>query len=388
MMAWMKRERQTRTPVHNLSSEATERETGRALAYRMLASLQMLSQLILWLVWQGYDETMQAAWQAVVLLGVPLGGLWALWAIGTRNGSAALDADKRGAAGSARASRAGSAVLLLLLPCLMLDAYLLVNASYALMRDMIPSFAEWVRIATVIAFPFLTALEGKKNGIAYGAYALRFVLLAAYLLSTALSFTDASVDRLWPLLGGGFDKTALTALGGVGAVWGVALLFTGPAQARTEQAGAEQNTHKKQRALLWLWALLPLALCLCWALWLGMTRPWRAGDGLESGRKLIALSRYSANNLLCEASALFWMMTLPLALSGTAMTGARLLRPVRPKLPRWLCYFVTLLPAAVGLCLSPGELMDAARLALPYRAALSLVAAGLTMLLTRRGKRA
>ena len=73
--AWFRRARQTRTPVHS-PSEA-QRYNARAMlgAYRTLGALQIGAQLVLWITFYGYDQTVQTTWQAAVMLLVPLAAL-------------------------------------------------------------------------------------------------------------------------------------------------------------------------------------------------------------------------------------------------------------------------------------------------------------------------
>lgn len=386
MIAWLRRTRQTHTPVHDENALKRERESGLRLGYQALGAVQLLLQMLLWLVMAAYDQTVQATWQAALMLVVPLAALWFIWRkAGTvpwgDRGTVQPGKERTvcsEAPGAARQARAAAIACCLLLPCLLTDCYLLLRASEALLTDMIPVFPTWARIGIVTLFPLMTAWLGKGKGVAYTAYFMRFYLPVLFGLSTVLAAADIDGTRLWPLLGPGLAQTAETALGGAGACWGVALLYLFP------QRRARPRGREGPGAALFLW--LPLALCVLWALWMGLTMPWRAGDGLTPGQRMTGISQLSDSVLLGEAGALFWMTMLPLGLAGVVGGGEQLLRGVFPRLPRFLADGLALLPGLVGLCLLPAETPAPLRALLPWRFVLSALSGVALIFLGRKGR--
>ena len=369
MIAWLRRTRQTHTPVHDENALARERDSGLRLAYQALGAVQITLQLLLWLVMAAYDQTTQATWQAALMQAVPVAGLWLIW----RN--AALPerpAQTNGPSPSAWVAAA------LLLPCLFLDSYLLLRSAHALLTKLIPVFPDWLRVGIVTVFPLLTVWLGKGKGVAYGAYFMRFYLPVLFCLSTVLSGADIDASRLWPLWGSGLGPTALTALGGAGACWGVALLFLFPLE------GRRGNLRDSRGTALCLW--LPVALCVLWALWMGLVTPWRAGDAPTPGYRMTALSRYSRSMLLNEAGVLFWISMIPLGLAGTVGGGERLLRGVLPGLPRFWAALFSMLPGVAGLCLLPTHPPELLLALLPWRSLLSALCGVALLMLGRRGR--
>ena len=351
MITWLKRSRQTRTPVHDQSAQREECRSGLRLAYQTLAAGQLISQLLLWLVLYGYEPLKHTLWQAALMLCLPALLLWLTWRLPTKTGP--------------RSPRAGFG--LLLLPCLILDGYLLMLASCSLMSYMIPAFPLWIQLATVSLFPLLTLWVSGKNGVAYGAYTLRFLLLALFILITLSTVGSATPKALWPLLGDGLPKTALAALGGAGACWGIGLVYLLPQEASAPNAPAKGRQRPGGGLFVWL----PMVLCLLWALWMSLLCPWRPGEALSVGQRMAASSRHSSLILLGEAGALFWMLLLPVSQLGTLHAGARLLQAVMPKAPQRLWPFVLLLPSIAGVYFSPSEALPFIAPLLPWRFALS-----------------
>ena len=221
---------------------------------------------------------------------------------------------------------------------------------------------------------WMAALLSRENGAAYGASLFRLLLLGLFLLATVFLNTNAHPVRLWPLLGQGPGKTAAEALAGAGSGWGVALLFVLPLHSRQSAAALSADRHAAGRAAVW--TAVPWLMCVIWALWYAMVRPWRSGDMLEVGERLMGLARHSHSPLLYECSGLMWMLLLPLALTGCAVSGEKLLRCAVPRVPRSVAALLPLLPGTVAALVWPDELLDALGWALPWRALLSAAAGG------------
>lgn len=346
MIAWLRKARQTRTPVHDQSARQRERIGGLRLAYQALGAIQLLCQLLLWIILYGYDALQNTVWQAALGLLIPALALWLIWRPINLQG----------------ATQKGLKWALGLLPCLMLDGYLLLLASCSLMADQIPDFPLWTELSVIVVMMLATVWLSRENGVPYGAYTMRYLLLAFFVLSTFLLGVRLEPQRLWPLNGDGLTVTAAATLGGSGAIWGLALVGLFP-------KAPYAPSPKRPGATFML--LLPMALSVVWALWLALIAPWRSGEGLTVGQRLTEMSQFSYSALLCESAALFWMLMLPFGLLGTLNAGTRLLQNAFPKTPRTLWAAALLLPMVAGVALAPEQPPPFMASVLPWRFALS-----------------
>ena len=358
MTGWFRRARQTLSTVKNREEAQRQQRRAACAAYRTLGVLQLAAQLMLWVTLYAYDRLVQTTWQTALLLALPLAGLWALW----RGGESALS------------TPGGAKVTLALLLCLMLDAAVLLRTLAGYISQLIPEYPFWACAVVPAVLCWMAALLSRENGAAYGASLFRLLLLGLFLLATVFLNTNAHPVRLWPLLGQGPGKTAAEALAGAGSGWGVALLFVLPLHSRQSAAALSADRHAAGRAAVW--TAVPWLMCVIWALWYAMVRPWRSGDMLEVGERLMGLARHSHSPLLYECSGLMWMLLLPLALTGCAVSGEKLLRCAVPRVPRSVTALLPLLPGTVAALVWPDELLDALGWALPWRALLSAAAGG------------
>lgn len=122
MTGWFRRARQTRSTVTNREEARRQQRLAVCAAYRMLGAIGLIAQLMLWVTLYAYDRLVQTTWQAALLLALPLAGLWALW----RGGEGAL------------ATQKGARCTLLLLPCLVLDAAVLIRTLAGYISQLIP----------------------------------------------------------------------------------------------------------------------------------------------------------------------------------------------------------------------------------------------------------
>lgn len=357
MMQWIERLTRTRTQVNSRVSQQQERSAARLRAMRAVAAVQLAVQLLLWVTFGGYDRAVQAVWQAALALIVPLFALWFLH----RSAAPGLD------------TRAGRWVALLLLPCLWLDAVLMLYALCGLIDGLIPEYPYAVGAAAAAAACWLALLISRPTGVAYGTSALRWPLVLFFLLGTVFLRASNRADRLWPLLGQGAANTAMTALRGAGGTWGTALLFVLPGPA-----------SPKERPKAMLWAVVPWLMGAVWALWYGFLRPWSPGDALDVSERLMGLARHADSVLSYELAGLMWLTALPAALTGGALAGEQLLIRALPRLPRLLSTAAILLPAALVVVLLPSRLPQWLTLLLPWRGALSLLTGILLLLCAGR----
>lgn len=374
MTEWFKRARQTRTPVKDEQTQAKNRRKGVFATYRSMAAVQIVAQLMIWVTFFCYDRLTRTTWQAAILLVLPLALLWAAWNAGHRG----------------IYTRAGSWVLLLLVPCLLVDATMILYALAGLMRELLSFYPHSIFVVVIALMCYATVLLGRENGVAYGVHSLRLILLGLFALATVLLNANSRVDRLWPLLGDGFGQTALTALSGVGGVWGIALLFFLPLSKEAKRDAELAKTHSDgvKRPMTAVWTLGVWALGVIWALWYALVHPWSAGDVLSTGERMMGMARLSASILVCQLTSVMWMLVLFIALCGSVVCGEKLLKNAFPKLSRPLAGGLLLLAPTIATLFWPQAAVGALSVALPYRAVLSLVAAVIMIIISRKGARA
>ena len=163
-------------------------------------------------------------------------------------------------------------------------------------------------------------------------------------------------------------------------------MFVLPLHSRRDDTARPAGERTAGRAARW--TALPWLMCVIWALWYAMVRPWRSGDALDVGERLMGLARHSHSPLLYECSGLLWMLLLPLALTGSAVSGEKLLRSAAPRVPRSIAALIPLLPGTVAALVWPDDLLGALGWALPWRALLSAAAGGaLWALSARKGRK-
>ena len=347
----------TKTSVHSRREANRQRLKSEASAQWAAASVQLGAQMILWLTFFGYDRAAQTVWQAALLWVVPFFLLWFLWKKGT----------------GVFLKNAGRYALLGLLPCLMMDAAFLLFALGGYMGQLIPQYPGWMSVWVVSGFAVLTAFLSKPRGVSYGIDGLKWGILLLFVLSTVFLRQSSRADRLWPILGKGLKNTAMTALLGVGSLWGIALFFLFP--------GEEKADGKTV-----LWGLIPWALGVIWALWYGFVRPWNPGDVLPVAEKMMGFARHASSVTLYEMAGVMWMVLLPLSLTGALTAGERIVTGVFEKCPRLVPLAAVLLPGFLGMLLIPGKMIGILEKALPLRAALSFGTAVFLCVLARRQK--
>lgn len=368
MTSWFHRARQTRTSVHDESALLEQKQAALRKANRLTASLQMAAQWLLWIAFFAYDRSVQTVWQAALMLALPLFLLLFVWKKG------------EGAVGT----RAGAWWALPLVVCLMADAALLLRAFSGYIGQLIPEYPSVLDALVPLIACYVSVLLSRRNGAAYGIWALKWLFALLFLTSTVFQGVDVDAARLWPVLGQGLGQTALTALMGCGCVWGVALLFLVP-QATGESAEAAQRMAPRKAAQPVIYALIPFVMGLLWALWYALVRPWRPDDALVIGERLMGLARHSPSTILYELTGLWWMLLLPSALIASLTAGERLLRAVWPGMPRSVAALIPALPALV-VCLGwPDVVLGAFAVVFPLRAAVSLVC-GVGMMVTAHGR--
>ena len=346
----------TRTLVHSMRAQRRERLHSEAAANRALACVQLGAQLFLWITFFGYDRAMQAVWQAALMGLAPLLLLWFVW--------------QRGA--GAFHLQSARYVLLALLPCLMLDAAFLLYAFSGYIGQLIPQYPGWTGVWAAGGFALITAFFSRTRGAAYGADLLKGLLVVLFLFATVFLRQSSRADRLWPILGRGFQNTFLTAVSGAGSLWGTALL----------SALAEEEKPKGKTVF---WALIPWGFSCIWALWYGFLRPWAFGDVLSVAEKMMGFARHASSVTLYEMAGLLWMVLLPVSLAGALAAGEKLAVSAFPKCPRILPLLGVLLPGWLTLLIAPEKMPGILEAALPWRFAVSL-ASGIALTVLGRRK--
>lgn len=343
--------RRTETRIHSTAEEQMQKKKGWADAGRIMACLQLGTQLLLWIFFDGYDRSAQTVWQAVLMLALPLTALWAVW---------------RSADISLRAARW---FLLPLVLCLAADAATMLSVMKGFLHQLAPSYPAWTGAAAAAAFAYLTALCARARGVRYGVKVLAVPLTVLLLAGTVLMRASKRADWLWPILGDGLLSTAKNALPGCGAVWGAALLFILP----------DKNRGGKTAG----WLALPWALCVLCALWLGFLRPWAPGDELPAAEKMMGLARHAHSVLMYEMVGVMWMLLVPSSLIACLCTGGELLRRAFPQLGPWLSLLPVISVAAAAVFVPNGPALVG--MALPWRWPVSLLC-GLALLIHTRRK--
>lgn len=350
---WLHKKARTHTPVHTESAALRQRRQGLRSARCLTAAVQLGAQMLLWVVFYGYDAMHQSVWLAALTQLVPLAGLWLLW----RYARPALDTPP------------GRMACVPLCLCAMADGALLLSALSGFLRHLIPEYPFWVSVAAPAGLCLLSVWLSGENGVAYGCQALGFWLIPLFLLSTLALGKGAQPARLQPLWGPGASAVSLGALGGWGCVWGVCGLHP---------AGEDRIRRREL-----LWPLVPFAALMLWALWYGMVRPWSAGDSLSSGARLTALARHAQSMTVYGLSALLWMLLLPLACVGCLRFGQELMQRALPGWPRALWPLLLLAPGIIGQSLMGDGLLDWLRPVLPFRSLISL-SCGLALCIIRK----
>ena len=192
MIRWVMKKGRTRTDVHSQADAVSQRQSSRASALRAMAAVQLASQLLLWVTFQGYDRAVQTVWQAALMLALPLLILYLVWKKGVR----------------AQETRAAGYMSLPLLVCLLTDAAQMLYALCGFVDWYIPEYPYAVGAISAATVCWLAVMLGRRNGTAYGISAAKPLLVVSFLLATVFLSDSNRADRLWPLLGQGIGHTA------------------------------------------------------------------------------------------------------------------------------------------------------------------------------------
>lgn len=323
----LKQSLQTRTSVTDENALLQSRQQGTVQAYRRITAILLTTQLILW-VTAGYDRAAQAIWQAAAGLLLPALGLWlsarTIWKANRRS------------------SRRET---LLLIPCLLLDAAIVLLSLMSLLQQLMPSYPRGVLQAIIPTLLIAGALLGGKNGAAYGLGLWRW-LLAGILATILLSVhRGEGFARLFPLPGNGVAATLRTGLAGLGSLWMIPLLFLLPPTQRSIPA--------KKPAGSFSYVLVPMLCLMAFSLALAVSAPWRAEERLTIGQKLLALSRTSRSMPIVGLGALLWLLSLMIAYTASLHFGARLITDAAPRIPAALAVLLLALPSLILMFFEP-----------------------------------
>ena len=330
----------TRTSIHTAQDMKRQIHFSRVMTQRTLVCVMTACQLLLWVVFFGYDQSLQAVWQSAALLIVPSGAVCLLW----KKGADALHRRK--------------SLPLALIMCLWLDAAFLLFAIGGFISQLMPQYPQWLGYAVPCAFAFLTAWLSRARGVETGAFVLKGLLVILFVFSTVFLRASNRSDRLWPLWGMGFARQVKTALSGAGCMWGTALLFALP----------KEKQGKAARFVFIPW----LAGCI-WALWHGFVRPWAMGDAIPVAEKLMGLARHAHSVTLYEIAGLMWMAGIPLCLCGCASTAETLVTRAFPRCPRTAVIAGFLIVPRLFILFLNEQALSILETLLPWRIVLSLL---------------
>ncbi len=360
VVSFLRRSAQTQHTVKDRTQETQQRMQSIRVAYRLMVCVQMLAQLLLWIVLWLYGDVSLTTWQALFLQVLPGLGLWAVWS-GLPQRTPSLAALR---------------LRLLLLPCLLLDGCVLLMSLSLFCQLQLPSWPSHVVSLGLAALLFMTLLFSGQHGVAFGINQIRSFLLVLFV---GVVFMDVKPDpdHLWPFWGEGPLVTLLSALAGVGNAWGVSLLFSMPREA------SPLPTPEKRSSTL-PWTLLPILLASLWALWLCLCSTWQPANHLLPKEKMIVLTWRSSDLLSFQFSIVFWMVLLVAALAGNGSSALHLLDEAIPRCPKALAIALYLLPFLVFSFFPAEGALAFLQILLPFRFLLSLGVGLATLLLERK----
>ncbi len=326
LLTGLRRRLQTRTRITDEAGLRQSRQQGTVQAYRRLTAVLLTVQLHLWAA-TGYDRAGQAIWQAAAGLGLPALLLWLLARMAWKKNI-----------------RPRRFEIILLIPCLMLDASALLLSLMSLLRQLMPSYPMGVLKVVIPALLIAGAMLSRTNGAAYGLGLWRWLLIV--LLATVLfgAHRGEGLAQMFPLMGNGVRSTLSAGYAGLGSLWLIPLLFLLPSGQREQLPGKKHASGAS-------FVLIPLLFCLAFCLTLSLSAPWRPDESLTIGQKLLAVSRSSRSMPLVGLGALLWLLSLMIAFTATLQLGAKLLSELQPKSPAPLAAMLVALPSLVMMAL-------------------------------------
>lgn len=406
LLKWMRRRLQTRTGGVSQATAPAVRKNGTATAYRRSGSLFLMTQLFLWACLTGTAAAGRTLWQAAVLL-IPAGiGVWWVsrwvWAgqgsanlsreknrqqqkpkrrsgLLSRFGSAGFNAES-GTASPAAGTRSAHRMweVLLLIPCVLVDAVAVLHALLGILSRLMPSYPAGILRIFIPSLLLLGVLLGKRNGTAYGVSLWRWLVpvLAVWVLLHVLR--DQGLDDLYPLWS--WKETASAWATGLGALWPAGLLFLLP-----ECSGDPCSEGGKPPRTVH-YVLVPLLLGSLCALGLSACGSWRFSSE-TAGYRLLFAGRSSGSMMTSGLWSLFWLLALMTCFSTALMCGQKLLEGLFPRCRSWLHALFAALTASILLWLWQTELPPWFLHLLPWRLALWAAAAGWAAIRRIRQKR-
>lgn len=358
--SFLRRSLQTRSTVHDSSDAAHRRVQSARVAYRVMAAIQILVQALLWYILWLYPQLLRNAWQGILLQLLPALATWGLWS-----------------AIPARAcSPTALRLRLLLVPCAMVDGSALLVTLSMLCQLQLPAWPSHGVALGLFFFLYLITLLSGVHGAAYGVNQIRVLLLVLF-FGMLLPNGAPDVNRLWPLWGDGFSPLLKASLGGVGSVWGIALLFALPRDALSPHV-------QDRRSTTLAWGFLPVLLVALWALWTCLAGDWQFSAGLLPKERMIVLTWHGSDLLSFQATTAAWLALLSASLVGNAASAVSLVREALPRLPKFLSTALYLLPALFFCFLPPESALGLLALLLPYRLALCLGVGAAILLVERK----
>lgn len=360
IVARLRKLSQTRTEVHSAASEQSTQVLGLRRAYRMLAAVQVLAQLLLWTVHWLYFDLEYASWQPILLMLVPALSLFFLW----------------GALPVHPASLATRRLRLFLLPCLWLDAGLLFVSLSLLCQLQLSMWPVYAIVVGIAAFTYFTLVLSGRHGVAFGVNLLWWII--PLLVLGTFTFSGEPIwDNLWPILGDGIPQTLQASLLGVGSVWSIALFFVLPRDASVGKL-------RESKGRLSLYAILPIAIVLLWMFYHAMRGPWLAMNRLEPKESMRILIWSGTNLFTFLFTTVLWFVLLPVSLSSNSACATSLILEAFPRAPKKLVVILYLLPPMLFALLPPTQTLKILQLILPYRFVLSMLVAVGLLILERR----
>jgi len=334
-----------RMRVHSQKERLQVRLTGERQAQRALVQLIAAASILRTALTRLLSLAGCSAWWLTLICLLPGFALTALLSLGMRlTGAATLTELARYCLGKNGGWLVSMVVGLLLL----LDGTSALTALITLFTEGLGTSGTQLTMAILTGSALLFALH--REGLPRVVLLLRWVMLAAALLTAALGLPAMRVDHLYPLLGDG--ETALMAAfrAGLSLSWPLALLLTVPAEAKRPAVAQ----------------ICPVVLAVVAVLlFVGLTHPQEQlvhHQGLAECLMLTAPQGSPAIRLMAHC---LLMLVLFLAVAGAVQLSAESLSAPWSMPQRWLP-FVLLAGLTATQAIDPGWLWHTLALAEPW----------------------
>ncbi len=360
MLSFLRRSAQTRTTIHDASTEDRKRIQSVRIAYRVMVCVQIITQLLLWVVFWLYADISRTSWEAMALQLLPALATWMIWSAIPRRTPSLLSLRLR----------------LLLLPCALIDCCVLLSALSLFCQLQLSSWPSPAVSLGLTIFVFFAVSFGGKHGVAFGINQIRTLILLLF-CGILLLRLEPDANNLWPFFGEGPGVMMRAALAGAGGVWGIALLFALPRD-------ATPALPQEKRSSTLAWALLPVVMVCLWTFWLCLCGNWQSDNPLLPKEKMIVLAWRGSDLLMFQLATVSWLLMFIASVVGNTASAVHLLDEAIPRCPRRLVTGLYLLLPLAFTFFPEKQALDVLQLLLPYRMVLALGTGLVTLVVERK----